>query len=716
MSTDCGENNDGAKSGRKKRKRGRNLKGKKTRYKGLKVKTKRFRFRRRIPSDGGEGETIVSHGSSNKYEKSFRASTRGRRWISRSPPRRLFRRNRREQRSKKIKPSSDASSSVTAKHTHNNSSIHRKRRSARKKKPNGGGLCDSGLAPSNTHNAQQRGFRKGGKVRHTSKVPYTLVDGDRTAQEPPGLARSSTPTLLLPISAPSDSQNSLYIPTADGILKGRSDSFVLGGDGQAVNSPRWSNLLLTQSSQGPSMSQTAGDTKSGLNTNAEAAVSNNEHANASAQVFLPPPNYHTNVAPQPPMNQNMGGADYASVGGTYGYVGYNDAMPQCFAQKGYPQYHPESQGQVLQGSAAYPGSGNAMTLEPGLQGHTQENAGSISSGSEKEDSSGDFEGEEGDLIIKSLAEGSKRLYTILSELGVGTFGRVLECIETREEKGGKQHVTMEEHHVAIKVVRKVKRYTKSAKIEADILSNLNHIEHSSNVRAPKPFMYVIQLVDIFIFNSHMCLVFEACGPNLYYFMKRNRRRGVFGYRPNHVKFILFQLLNAISFLHHECNIVHTDLKLENILFVSDEYYEFPVDSETVRLVPKSLQIKLIDFGSAAYENEHHSSIINTRQYRAPEVVLGLGWSFPSDVWGVGCMAIEMLKGSLLFETHDSYEHLALMEKLCGNFPNHMVLGNKEAISRGTGRNEVRDFFEKVGSSTNDESESNSGVIPHRRPT
>ena len=96
------KNTDGAKSGRKKRKRGRNLKGKKTRYKGLKVKTKRFRFRRRIPSDGGEGENIVSHGSSNKHEKSFRASARGRRWISRSPPRRLFRRNRRNNVQRKL--------------------------------------------------------------------------------------------------------------------------------------------------------------------------------------------------------------------------------------------------------------------------------------------------------------------------------------------------------------------------------------------------------------------------------------------------------------------------------------------------------------------------------------------------------------------------------------------------------------------------------------
>ena len=705
-----GENIDGVKSARKKRKRGRNVKGKKARYKGLKVKTKRFRFRRRIPSDGGEGENMVLRGSLNKYERSFRASTRGRRWVSRSPPRRLFRRNRREQRSKKIKPSFDASSSATTNYKQNNNNIGRKRRGARRKKSNAPGHDNSGVVHSNTHNTQRRGFRKGGKVMHPTNLHYNLADGEITTQELPGLGRSSTPTLLLPISAPSDSQSSLYIPSADGIIKGRSDSLVLGGDGQAVNSPRWNSLLLTQSSQDPSMSQNTCDTSFDFHTNkGNTAVLSNAQGSSTAEEFLPPPNYQANVATRHPTNQNLGGVDYVSATGTYDYNGYNNAIPPYFAQKGYPQYHPVAQAEDVQGSQTHASSGNAPVLEPASQGHAQglvdENAGNVSSGSEKEDSSGDFEGEEGDLIIKSLGEGNKRLYTILSELGVGTFGRVLECIEKSDAKGGKQHVTMEENHVAIKVVRKVKRYTKSAKIEADILSNLNHIEHSSNTRAPKPFMYVIQLVDSFIFNSHMCLVFEACGPNLYYFMKRNRRRGVFGYRPNHVKFILFQLLNAISFLHNECNIVHTDLKLENILFVSDEYYEFPVDSETVRLVPKSLQIKLIDFGSAAYEDEHHSSIINTRQYRAPEVVLGLGWSFPSDVWGVGCMAMEMLKGSLLFETHDSYEHLALMEKLCGKFPDHMILGNKEAISRGTGRNEVHDFFVETDSKTNDESES-----------
>lgn len=38
--------------------------------------------------------------------------------------------------------------------------------------------------------------------------------------------------------------------------------------------------------------------------------------------------------------------------------------------------------------------------------------------------------------------------------------------------------------------------------------------------------------------------------------------------------------------------------------------------------PRNVEIKLIDFGGATHETEHHSSIINTRQYRAPEVILG----------------------------------------------------------------------------------------------
>jgi len=90
------------------------------------------------------------------------------------------------------------------------------------------------------------------------------------------------------------------------------------------------------------------------------------------------------------------------------------------------------------------------------------------------------------------------------------------------------------------------------------------------------------------------------------------------------------------------------------------------------LVPASTRIKVIDFGGATYDHEHKSSIVNTRQYRAPEVILGLGWSMPSDCWSAGCIIAELYRGELLFATHGNHEHLALMESTLGGFPTHVV--------------------------------------------
>ena len=91
------------------------------------------------------------------------------------------------------------------------------------------------------------------------------------------------------------------------------------------------------------------------------------------------------------------------------------------------------------------------------------------------------------------------------------------------------------------------------------------------------------------------------------------------------------------------------------------------------MVPKYTSIKVIDFGGATYDNESKSTVVNTRQYRAPEVVIfGLGWSFPSDMWSAGCIVAELYQGELLFATHDNAEHLALMERILGRFPLDMV--------------------------------------------
>ncbi|KAJ7958608.1 Serine/threonine protein kinase [Quillaja saponaria] len=96
------------------------------------------------------------------------------------------------------------------------------------------------------------------------------------------------------------------------------------------------------------------------------------------------------------------------------------------------------------------------------------------------------------------------------------------------------------------------------------------------------------------------------------------------------------------------------------------------DEMQFRCLPKSSAIKLIDFGSTAFDNQNHSSIISTRHYRAPEVILGLGWSYPCDLWSVGCILVELFSGGALFQTHENLEHLAMMERVLGPLPVHMI--------------------------------------------
>ncbi|VVC94474.1 unnamed protein product [Leptidea sinapis] len=83
-------------------------------------------------------------------------------------------------------------------------------------------------------------------------------------------------------------------------------------------------------------------------------------------------------------------------------------------------------------------------------------------------------------------------------------------------------------------------------------------------------------------------------------------------------------------------------------------------------------VRLIDFGSATFDHEHHSTIVSTRHYRAPEVILELGWSQPCDVWSIGCIMFELHLGITLFQTHDNREHLAMMERILGPIPYRMA--------------------------------------------
>lgn len=246
---------------------------------------------------------------------------------------------------------------------------------------------------------------------------------------------------------------------------------------------------------------------------------------------------------------------------------------------------------------------------------------------------------------------------------MGTFGRVLECLDLkRQSRSGtrdRQRHT-DNATVAIKVVRNVKRYYESALIEADIVDDVNR-------RGGRGVSHCAIMYDAFTFAGHYCMVFEKLGPSLYDFQKRQK------YRPFPlmcVRDFAKQLLETLEFLH-SFRLIHTDLKPENILLVNGREVNYKG-----HCIPESTKIKVIDFGGATYDNEKKSSVVNTRQYRAPEVILGVGWSMPSDLWSIGCILAELYKGELLFATHDNVEHLALIEQVIGPFPRRMLKRSK----------------------------------------
>ncbi|KAH8645306.1 hypothetical protein IG631_02770 [Alternaria alternata] len=178
--------------------------------------------------------------------------------------------------------------------------------------------------------------------------------------------------------------------------------------------------------------------------------------------------------------------------------------------------------------------------------------------------------------------------------------------------------------------------------------------------------------------------------------------GFVPFPSSHIQKFAKQLFTSVAFLH-DLNLIHTDLKPENILLVNNNYQTFtynrtvPSSSTTVnrtarhRKVLLDPEIRLIDFGSATFNDEYHSSVVSTRHYRAPEIILNLGWSFPCDIWSIGCILVEFFTGDALFQTHDNLEHLAMMEAVCSGKIDRDIVRAVYKQDRGSSRNSSSSF-------------------------
>ncbi|KIY51324.1 kinase-like protein [Fistulina hepatica ATCC 64428] len=396
-------------------------------------------------------------------------------------------------------------------------------------------------------------------------------------------------------------------------------------------------------------------------------------------------------------------------------------------------------------------------------------------------------------------------YRVVRKLGWGHFSTVW-LVKDREEN----------RHSALKVVKSAGRYAETARDEIKLLTRVAQFSPDHPGRS-----HIVSFLDSFTHQSpeasHICIVFEPLGENLLALIERNKKKGV----PRAlVKIIARQVLLALQYLHDECDLVHTDVKPENILIsipdveehIHNELCHSPVPSSrrvgvpvptksragvnipqsqrprrqvqifhsqplssprsqksgftwgsrngskrvgipmkknivstgvdssagfswknsppwkpktalktlsntahsrsmsgsgmpTSRATPRSSQsdtglpelldneelngeppisIKIADLGNATPSKKHYTEDIQTRQYRAPEAILGRkDWDATADIWSVACVVFELLTAEYLFDpqsqgdlfTKDD-DHMAQIIELLGDFEVEAKMGGK----------------------------------------
>ncbi|KDO24764.1 CMGC/DYRK/DYRK2 protein kinase [Saprolegnia parasitica CBS 223.65] len=244
-----------------------------------------------------------------------------------------------------------------------------------------------------------------------------------------------------------------------------------------------------------------------------------------------------------------------------------------------------------------------------------------------------FDDENGDYVANVHDHLSYR-YEIVGHLGRGSFGQVLKC-----------HDRASRAMVAVKIVRNKQKFQEQSIVEAQLLSHMKQADSDGKSN-------IIRLHESFTFRNHLCMSFELLSLNLYEHLRLEQFRGL---PVLLIKKMAVEMLHALSFLKTQ-HIVHCDLKPENILLKK----------------PKSHLVALIDFGSSCFEHATFFTYIQSRFYRAPEVILGLPYGHPIDMWSFGCIIGELFTGYPIFPGENEAEQLACIMEVLDVPPSAMV--------------------------------------------
>ncbi|KAM8820264.1 mitogen-activated protein kinase 11 [Eudromia elegans] len=217
-------------------------------------------------------------------------------------------------------------------------------------------------------------------------------------------------------------------------------------------------------------------------------------------------------------------------------------------------------------------------------------------------------------------------YQNLTPVGSGAYGSVCSAYDTKTRQ-----------KVAVKKLSRPFQSLIHARRTYRELRLLKHMKHEN----------VIGLLDVFTpatsienFNE-VYLVTNLMGADLNNIVKCQKLT------DDHIQFLIYQLLRGLKYIH-SAGIIHRDLKPSNLA------------------VNEDCELRILDFGLARQTDDEMTGYVATRWYRAPEIMLNwMHYNQTVDIWSVGCIMAELLKGKALFPGNDYIDQLKRIMEVVG---------------------------------------------------
>ena len=242
-------------------------------------------------------------------------------------------------------------------------------------------------------------------------------------------------------------------------------------------------------------------------------------------------------------------------------------------------------------------------------------------------------------------------YKVTNKIGEGSYGAVYLAFNLYT----KQKVA-------------IKRIVKNEENKIDELELINEINILKKLSHPN----ILKIIEFYQSEHSYYIITDHCSNGELYDQIKYK------YNENQLAVLFYQMFSGIAYLHTN-NIVHRDLKLENILIS-----EIEVDKKTN---DRYFWIKIIDFGTAKFfdKNKKEKSVVGSSYYIAPEV-LKKSYNEKCDTWSIGVILYMLIVGRAPFDGADDEEIISNIKKGKYN-SNHKKLVESS--------NEVQDLVKKL---------------------